>query len=96
MSFEQGVYVLVTLMLGGSTSTHAQPVPVLGRASYALDFTAPLAVQWKVLHFKTESPRWHYYIIRLVIMPRVLRRMQLTKCVCVSVCLCVTGGWTDD
>jgi hypothetical protein len=37
-----------------------------------------------------NSPCWHYHIIRLVIMPRMLRRMQLKTCVCVSVCLCVS------
>ena len=26
----------------------AQPAPVLGRASYALDFEAPLSKQWQV------------------------------------------------
>jgi hypothetical protein len=55
MSFEQGVYLPLTLMLGGSTSTHAQPVPLLGRASYALSLSLKRVYLYRKLIILNEK-----------------------------------------
>jgi hypothetical protein len=47
-AWRAGALLLLLVAIATITGSLAQPAAVLGRASYALDFEAPLSKQWQV------------------------------------------------